>query len=122
MNKKYAGKYLFPNLEKAISMRDSLKLEDCAYNGEAHGLLPEMTHAILDGDGEVITPSEATGKYQLDVLWREEIIQEFDGEDELIIVEPVKYEHPIGWGEFALDLETEGNHRSSGFLYQKHKI
>jgi len=107
------GKYLFPSLEKAQEMAESIKsTEENPNNNAIFGLKAEKIAEVVNGEGE--TEAQFSEKYQLDVVWSE---LDNEGTQE----EPI-YKHPYGWKTYAVDISGEGNTRVLGGNYQRDKI
>ena len=135
--KRHYGKYVFPTLEKAQEMKDSLvSTEEKPNLSHGFGLIPEMTKAIyeqeevLDEETQemifvdtdvILEESVATGKYQLDVEWKGLIPENIE---EIEVDETIKpiYDHPYGWKMYSISISHEGNHGVNGFSYLKNKL
>ena len=110
MSKKVA-KYEFNSKEQFETKFKALHTED-----EEGNLIPKFKFAVIqighlviedgvyDEEGEVITPSLMDDKWHVDALW-------YNLED-----------HPYGWGDFSIDIDTEGMHSFLGISYLKNKM
>ena len=104
-------KYEFLSKEQFETKFKALHTED-----EEGNLIPKFKFTVIqighlkiedgvyDEDGEVITPAVTDDKWHVDALWQ-------DLED-----------HPDGWGDFNIDLDTEGMHGFVGISYLENKF
>lgn len=107
------GKYLFPSLEKAQEMAESIKsTKENPNKHTSFGLKPEKIAEVINEDGEL--EAQYSEKYQLDVVW---VDLPNEGTEE----EPI-YKHPYGWKTYAVEISGEGNSRIAGVSYQANKI
>ena len=107
------GKYLFPSLQNAQEMSESIKSteENPNYNA-IFGLKSEKIAEVVNDNGE--TEAQYSEKYQLDVVWG-------DLENEGTQEEPI-YNHPYGWKTYAVEVNGDGNTRVFGGNYQENKL
>ena len=105
------AKYEFNSKEQYEEKFASLHTED-----EEGNLIPKFKFTVIsighlvledgvyDEEGEVITPPVMDDKWHVDALWR--------GLDD----------HPEGWGDFSIDIDSEGMHGFMGLSYLEHKF
>jgi len=105
------AKYEFVSKEQFETKFKALHTED-----EEGNLIPKFKFTVIsighlvledgvyDEEGEVITPPVLDSKWHVDALWR--------GLDD----------HPEGWGDFSIEIDSEGMHGFMGLSYLEHKF
>jgi hypothetical protein len=64
----------------------------------------ELQKEVVDANGVVITPQVLSDKWHVDATW------------------VGLSDHPDGWGEFSIDIDSEGVHEFRGLSYLAHKF
>jgi hypothetical protein len=107
----HIGKYEFNSKEQFEAKFASLHTEDEEGNliPKSRFTITQIGHLVLeqgvyDEEGVEVTPPVMSDKWHVDALWR-------DLDD-----------HPEGWGEFSIDIDSEGVHVFIGLSYLEHKF
>jgi len=125
--KQYIGKYEFPSkteFDVAFSLlhqNDGTPKFDFS---KPVKLSVPLTEAEFNEEGETISEATYKDTYNVDMSWwlknvYKEVFIEDSEEMMRVLADP---EHPEGWGEYALNVETEGLHSFKGVSYLKNKI